>query len=226
MRIISKFHDYYDSVQNMGIDTTCVYIREPKEIPYEQEKLSWNKTTRKPWLGEKTGRTNSIFYTENRFVIGFCGHIFSGVNVTCNEKLQVNKTFYSKDEMIAFEKTLPEKYRKGFPDTDPSWSYKMDFFDEKWREFTEYFILYKVPIFIVGKKQGSTDLEITLNSNLKQCDFQRIKDPYTAYQEIYQYLSGVLGSDAPKIIEIADKDKILKRGFNKWSFRKLPTKHL
>lgn len=60
----------------------------------------------------------------------------------------------------------------------------------------------------------------TLNPCLLDLNFQSVIDPYTAFQELQMYISGVMGGESPKTIEIADKDKIAKKGFDaKMGFR-------
>ena len=48
----------------------------------------------------------------------------------------------------------------------------------------------------------------------------RIKNSYSAFQDIYMYISGVLGNTEKNMVQISDKDMLYKRGFNKWSFKK------
>ncbi len=228
MRIISKFHDYYDSVQNMGIDTTCIYVRELKEYTFIQKGVDWRdkNTVREARLGR--GHSNT-FYDCSTFLIGFCGSIFPGIRVTemwsPYKKTTSDKFFYSKEELNSFRETLSKEKKNDIITGKFSyWNHRGDFFNDSWNNYKENFIHYKVPIFIVEQPYGQNELFLRLNANLKDHDFQKIKDPYTAYQEIYQYISGVLGTNSPKTIEIQDKDKIIKRGFDKWSFRKLPSK--
>jgi hypothetical protein len=54
---------------------------------------------------------------------------------------------------------------------------------------------------------------------LKDIEFQRVLDPFTAYQELDQWISGVLGQN-PEPDEVSDKVKIQQHGFDSWSFRK------
>ena len=51
-------------------------------------------------------------------------------------------------------------------------------------------------------------------------DFQRIKDPYTCFQDVTMYLSGVVGNEEKPIEPISDVLKAETHGFNKFSFRK------
>lgn len=59
------------------------------------------------------------------------------------------------------------------------------------------------------------------HDNLKRVDFHKIMDPFTIFQEIQMWLSGVLPKDGPPMVAITDD--IIKRdkhGFDKWSFKK------
>ena len=59
----------------------------------------------------------------------------------------------------------------------------------------------------------------TVNPCLKDLDFAKVVDPYTAFQELEAYISGVLGAAHPKLIEITNDDMRDKKGFDKYSFR-------
>lgn len=63
---------------------------------------------------------------------------------------------------------------------------------------------------------------IESNVNLKELQFQKIVDPYTAFQEISMFIGGVLGNPEKEMTELTEKDRINQHGFDKWSFRKLP----
>jgi hypothetical protein len=56
---------------------------------------------------------------------------------------------------------------------------------------------------------------------LSEWEFYKIKDVYTAFQDISMYISGVLGTQSPELIKIDNNTKIHKHGFDvKKSFRK------
>ena len=62
---------------------------------------------------------------------------------------------------------------------------------------------------------------VPINSDrLKDYEFYQRVDAWSAMQEISMWVSGVLPSSARPMVQIADKDKIAKHGFDKWSFRK------
>jgi hypothetical protein len=59
------------------------------------------------------------------------------------------------------------------------------------------------------------------NPILKSIRFARKYDPFTTYQKLEQFISGVLGGQSPKLVEIADIHRLEGRGFDKKiSFRK------
>lgn len=64
----------------------------------------------------------------------------------------------------------------------------------------------------------------THNPELFKIDFIKVMPPYLAFQELEMYIGGVLSAPETPMIPITDKDRIQQRGFDKWSFRKMPTK--
>ena len=77
------------------------------------------------------------------------------------------------------------------------------------------------PVFVayrVGRK-GLT--QIIFNDLLRKYEFMRVKDPYTAFQELFMYMSNLAKPEKPMPV-IADEMKIQAHGMNKWSFRRPP----
>lgn len=62
------------------------------------------------------------------------------------------------------------------------------------------------------------------NVVLKDLEFFRIFDPPQAYQEVWQYLGGILGLNNPHVPEMDDLTKRDGHGFDNWSFKKEPSK--
>ena len=68
MLIISKYHDYYDSVAfSKGVDKTIVYNREESQLFYKKIKNDF------PVHGYHWSRTDERILT---FIIGFCGKLY------------------------------------------------------------------------------------------------------------------------------------------------------
>src|ERR1700722_5173292 len=81
MRIISKFHDFYDVVQKQGMDRDVVYLRESKdiEIPRKYELGYWHM--------DRGTRLNV-----NMRLLGYCGqiyHVFEVIKSTYNSHTYV-----------------------------------------------------------------------------------------------------------------------------------------
>lgn len=57
------------------------------------------------------------------------------------------------------------------------------------------------------------------NARLQPYDFMRVKDPVSAYQDIYMWLSNHANPN-PTIPHVSDEDLIIAKGFDKFSFRK------
>lgn len=75
-----------------------------------------------------------------------------------------------------------------------------------------------------GVSRRSTN-EVELYPVLQDLNFQKVKDPYTAFQEVQAYKFGVLGCNENEVVTISDKDRIAGKGFDtKYGFRTRPHK--
>ena len=63
--------------------------------------------------------------------------------------------------------------------------------------------------------------KIVYNECLKELEFFRLIDTFTAYQELQMYFGAMAQPNKP-IPQVSDKDMISIKGFDKWSFRKPP----
>ena len=61
--------------------------------------------------------------------------------------------------------------------------------------------------------------KLLINPCLSEFEFYRVVDSASAFQSIQSFISGVMGIEEKPMIEIKEKDKIVSKGFNKWSFR-------
>jgi hypothetical protein len=97
-------------------------------------------------------------------------------------------------------------------------------------QLLKLFVEKNTPVFIYGdyldgKYRNGKQKELIINPRLKDWGFQSIKDPVTAFQDIFMYISGVLGIPDPAMIKISDKELAKKKGHDgKFSFRKPPGK--
>lgn len=171
----------------------------------------------------------------NIIVIFFCGKIYPIIKIRyyCNPYHieDVSYCYNLKDIQSFYDKhktNLPEVHSR-----KTSW-FASDF---NKKDIIKYFEKFKpilndkiidlhfkldTPIIkIVKKGELGSDEKIFLNPCLKDIEFFRCLDPYTTFQELSMFISGVMGGKVPKTIEISNNDKIAKHGFDEWSFRKM-----
>jgi len=226
MKIYSKFRDYYDSVQIHGQDDTVHYIRNTEQIEFPknlQDKLF--NDTRKISLYHLDDKKASVELRS--FIILFCGKIFRGFklveyNRTDDTTVDLGKYFYDIESTLKF-------YEESVADRKNLWKYWSDLTHTKvinnWLskkntdELETYAIENKIAIACFS------DNIALKNPCLSNYEFFRLVEPYSAYQELDMFISGILSKDPNMMVEISDKDRIDQHGFNEWSFRKLPTKH-
>jgi hypothetical protein len=232
MKIISKYRDYYDSAVGLGIDKTIQYVRKTHDYADKTpnsvlqifgRKSMWSRSNA---LSVRFGSYNSheenVTYTP--FIIGFCGKLYIGwfknkefrdrktgiiqanIEITYDsEKVFSDIKFSNRDWELGSTKTQFNNFLEKYNDLDAI---------EVFREF-------QTPAFLV--KEGKTNFVV--NPVLKDLAFAKVIDPYTAFQEVQMFISGVLGSgddvDQP---EMTEAQKVAQHGMDKWSFRKKPTK--
>lgn len=242
MRIISKTKDYYDGVQSLGYDPDLCYVRKTEK---EYGEYFYERLLRE----EVRFFENSPALSINSFIIGFCGEIYVCVQVMHNGEHYYCYSIDDMDKVIKkigikrIQKEYYGEYEKKYTRTlfnrnhlmskfdddlmnNPETYYFMNPSKKKYNKnsLKQIFITMKVPIFVIYKKYKNNKQTLLLNPLLKNYEFQKMKDPYTAYQEIAQYISGVLGVNSPETIDISDEDMRDKKGFDKWSFKKMPEK--
>lgn len=218
MLIISKFHDYYDTAIAFGVDKTIVYERKKETINhyrswrYRHEHKSHKKYT----------------YTSDTLVVGFCGEIYPAVAINKRSKVDVVYTPVNEDHFFYDKKSMMEWIDKEEIEDTGRWgrwepfTLGDEYFDPRsdrhtYMNYKDIFVEHQVPVFVYE------DRCITVNPALKDYRFAKVKDPFTAFQDIMQYISGVLGVGSPAMIEISNEDMRDKKGFNDWSFKRHPT---
>jgi len=244
MYIIAKNKDYYDGVVgSVGMDKTIVYERVIEEIidnkekpeEFQHKKFGWEKGS--PFLNvcsahvdrDKTKKYDDV----NGFIVGFCGKLYLGWKFEykyeewdVEAKRKVEKT--GVDIIYGFEKAkeyLRENTWRNNLDDDIK--YVMDYDPiEIFRKLNAPIFIYDSDTIVVRGDYGSIKSHgvVYVNPILKDYDFYKTVDAFTAFTELQMFISGVLGTGEKEIIEVEDKYKIGQHGFDKWSFRREPTK--
>ena len=214
MRIVSKFTDYYDRIMQYGIEhDDVVYVRESKRIagffPYYHPRNC---------------------YTSG-YLIGFAGQVYPIVYYPGSSTMpsRLYKTIYDWHEYQKIEDSQAQKnkpvnsryYRHGLS------SYDINDDINHYNQLlnNDYSTLFsQAPIWVVKTYACyNKQRELELNPCLRSYDFAKVLDPYTAFQNLRMWLSAQAHPEPP-IPQIDDKTMAEAKGFNKWSFRKEPTK--
>ncbi len=234
MRIVDKQKDYYDGVMSSGMDMSLPYIRHRTN----EEVSSWPFPSVFNYL-------NSCTVNVRSHVIGFCGSIYPVIQFyppsvykqgqmsrdhqvyMCHKVADID-TFMNGPARLNAEQLKYYTVGKKKP-FSAGWS-RDDFthFFESWNKiksspvYVKWFDKGNAPIFTCTYEQPYT---ITYNALLGPYNFGKVKDPYTAFQDIRMWLSNRAAPEKP-IPTMSDADNAARLGHgDKYSFRKLPSKH-
>lgn len=251
MRIISKFRDYYDSVQMYGQDLSTIYLRKEEMVDFSKVKFDGHVDMR---IDNSYARRYA-YYSDGHLICSPFA-VFLGTNQYLGMKLstkiqkpgdvnpqEVIDYAYSEEACLSFLKRyLPiyfEKYDQRVRGYKKGTLRYATFFNEQTvKEFFDQPIKQEnknvcidleCPVVFYGygfasPMETSEEWKILIkNPCLRNLQFIKALDPNSAFQQIESFLSGVLPNAGKPMVEVSEKTKILKRGFDyKWSFRKRP----
>lgn len=233
MYIISKQKDYYDGVAGtMGVDKMIVYNRqlidvEECDIPKEFKRMQNSQTWRleNPFLLHYNTKKESKYDHVYPFVIGFCGKLYVGWRF--NYKVKNPNSFYeeTKTDIVYDHKIAEELIHPYFREKTimNRVSYIENF------DAMNVFSQFNTPVFVLDEHYGfgtyyKSESYFVVNPILDVYQFYKKFNSFDAFQEVSMFIGGVLGSNENKTVEIEDKYKISQYGYDKWSFRKEPSK--
>lgn len=215
MRIISKFKDYYDSVQGVMYDSDILYFRKKEQLTVDKSIISF----RNFMAGH-----NYISY------IGFCGEVYPVLRFVLSDSQEKSKKY----KKFTFKGSYYDVCGTAIHGIEAIAKYAFDNQDKKHYQHKESYIygqikenvnylkkldlfeVHKTPIYLLHS--GHTDSYLTIAPELKEYNFQSVFDPYTAYQELVMWI----GNQAVKEYPPQIKDDIVIRdskGFDGWSFK-------
>lgn len=237
MKIISKFHDYYDSALQFGQDEGgVVFVRHqetstlPEKSPLRRlanvfEFSDWAKrfVCGGTDLFGKSGNLKRFVWSTK--ILWFCGKGYPLIRLSIYhpDKFPSEEVSYHYSN-----KSLPTcVYDKDWPSTSYRIRNRSKVLSEKVTpdpSQKEFLIENKIALALVEQSYlGMDGPVITLNPSLKEIEFFKVMDPFQCHQEIDMFLGGVLANN-PTVGPIPDKFKIQQHGFDKMSFRKYPEK--
>ncbi len=224
MRIISKFHDYYDSAMGFGVDKERVYSRETSVVKLPKPVLDFMGANYRECRNWRSPDASA-------YVIGVAGKICPALDLGLGR----GRTLcYSSEEIKALLKDRKDYSKKAMERFfEHSFNRMTKWLNQDWNSplFINLFLEYKVPVFWITPSEYTLDVNrqgptwrktwaLTLNPCLKDIDFPRKMDSYTAFQEISMFMSNFLTEKSPEPRPIDDNTKRDLHGFDKFSFRK------
>lgn len=146
---------------------------------------------------------------------------------------------YDREEAMAYlDETIAAEADDVFSRPD-SFRTKIDFhFANRNPRWAQWLIERRIVVgFLQGEATNSGSWDdvrdfdtqrhhLVLNSDLlRRVDFYKVKDAFTAFQDIQSFVGGVLPANAAETVALSDHSKIQKAGFDTvTSFRKAPGK--
>ena len=246
MKIISKYKDYYDSVQSLGIDQTLIYMRKKETIHLETLPdynnilaIKGGDSIEEIIVLEADKYGDEIAYVDvKKIVIGFCGRLIPAFQLDeyHERKLVGSKTFYNAKNLSTYfnenkKRFEPDGFFKGHSIRKMNSYLEATIFE---KDFSSWFQRMQCPIFQIlnnpknkslNPYKHSNEIIIKKNPILKELDFYKVKDAYTAHQDISQYLGGVLTSREALKDNLTNIEKVKKHGFDDtYGFRTRPKK--
>ena len=230
MRILSKFHDYYDSAMAHGVDRSLVYARETKVTALD--------LFHHPFLAPCEFHHVGIRceYKISAFLLVIAGKTHPGLrcerlagpwvtepevrHIYVKEQahallaewglahLSPEETKLSRRRFFYHSKTLDHVFAPIAPEVA--------------KAIGDWAVRDKVVLaHISPRRDWRGVVEVSLNPCLKDLEFFRVMDAFATFQELSAWIGGVLTNN-PEPIPVSDKVRIQQRGFDEWSFRKLP----
>lgn len=224
MRIVSKFHDYYDGVAKQFQDSSIVYVRENKFLEVKSYGL---KDYKFPW--RETSASSKSWSFHGR-LLGVAGKIYPVILIKRRDYSAPITSYikdfvaWSWDECASFLNQVNcDDYRLKQLQKELKSFFLADF-----SRMEQLFHDHKVPCWALYR-EGYSDMfdetqvpifKLELNPALQPYGFFRILDAFQTFQEISMFVGGVLSNTEDKIPKVDDQIRFEGKGFDKkTSFR-------
>lgn len=223
MKVIRSFQDYYDgALSDFAVEQVPLYIRKSEYIKNDITK-AFIKAIEFPRYDiygiPKETPQNRMFYRGREeiyyAIVGFCGKIYP-VYIQWDSDNKTPKCAFASQEdvMNAFDRVTFE-----------TWWHKANSFEiinefAKKPVWKEMFLKLNTPVFVFTHKNG-----FQINPVMKDYAMQKIMHPYMVAQELEMFLNNDLCVNNTPPMPVGD-DKVIaeSKGFDKYSFRKIPSK--
>ncbi len=242
-------HDYYDTALGLGRDETLFFERSPQEkaLVIEHKVSGFASLPPKAldfpgprsWQRASAFVKNGLLYGYLPLVVYFGGKRYAGVKMVAVKEAERYSSSVEEQvfwEVDALKDHLDALGAKLFDDRHKLSSRislnanNLDaFFDTAvTKAETDWMIDNRVSIAIfrsnltwdVLSTRGPKDEWIINSDGLDKLKFAKALDPFQAFQNLSQWVGGVLSGEGRPMVKIADEKVILgKHGFDKKSFK-------
>lgn len=240
MRIISRFHDYYDRAQAHGQDLSRIFVRQRVEYeaarrhkePIPRAYHSMLELLRAPLERRTAGGAR---FRADTFLVGFCGKLYPGMRVSVEKDPTVLPEASFLYDFAQFEQRClqygidlhDEEYL--WARTTPAQRYEQFFALKGSTQLSgllsgpEHAIVYASGIPSIQVMCGSR-AHVEVNPCLKDLQFYRVFDAFAAFQELEMFLGNIALPSDTGMVQLPDAQRAAKHGFDQNSFRKPPEK--
>jgi hypothetical protein len=246
MRIKSDFHDYYDCAQSYGQDQSLVYVRKKIDYPLAAELGTKRISIPLPITDRCSGytRPGDLPTSVRFFVVGVAGKIypvFQFIWQYAYDQKDYEAFCYSLDDI---DKVIGRKCNKNAKSAfnEKVISHGRRYRNRCWSsmalrraKFEDFFfewngedqaakvqtLFRQYPVWAIESRRS--EWYVCYNCSLRSFKFFKVKDTVTTYQEIAMFLGGLATPQKPIPVP-SDKDMVSIKGFDKFSFRKEPSK--
>ncbi len=246
MRIISAFHDYYDAFCD-GSDAERVWKRETSSFlpdlndPFFQDR-NWEYALAHQMDAVSIPTRNARYSLGaawrdslddyRRSLLLFCGKFHPFVRLpdaVCwnyddlAEKIGLKERRFNSHSLLFTQEAVSHRLRAMF---------SLETMLPRYRMMN---LRYRCPVLLLDilerdigpvreHEKGRYQVRITLNPRLAELDFQKIVPPFDAYQRLEGYLFNELAEQRDPPIEVCDEIRRDFHGFDKYSFRREPSR--
>lgn len=224
MIINSDYHDYYDGVvKSTGTDKSMVLNRKESEVKFNDIKNQISESLKEKLIFLRE-RVSGWYENDSKIhsyqCVIFCGKVYWLQSKKNSD--YVNSRNPENDDInisVTWEPSAERKIER--------WSWRSEIVTstvtETW-DLSELCVILNSSVIVINGQinpnfENATNMSFSLYPQLKRYNFQRLVDPYTAYQEIQMFNFGVLSQNKePEVL--CDKSRIVAAGFDlKSSFR-------
>lgn len=244
IKIYSDYHDYYDGVQAHGFDDHVVYERKSvsefidnkrplgsividadlallPEFHFKRPRLNYEERTKLNWKFRQKSQFCPFNKSDNpratRGMLYFCAKAYPFYLAFTDDHRRRFSFEPGFDELV-FQDEKKRYYYDWDREPGDHTPYKDWLASHMGEEIKPdiHFHFNSPSILYIGKTR-------IINPVMRDFDFQKIIDPYTAFQELDMFLGGVMANTKDPPSPQSDVEKVSAHGMDpKWSFRKPP----